>query len=311
MILCCGEALADMIERDTVGGQKGFVPYAGGAVFNTAIGLGRLGVPAGIFTGLSNDMFGTLLNDTLAASHVDTSLSPRFDRPSTLAFVKLVNGNAKYSFVDEGTAGRMLSVDDLPSLDKSFEALHFGAISLIFEPCGSTFEALMAREYKNRVISLDPNIRPGFIKDEDAHRARILRMAAMADIIKVSDEDLDWIAKGTDAETVLSTWLEQGTSLILITRGGDGADAITHQGRINVPITQVKVVDTIGAGDTFNAGLLEWLRASDLLNKSALKTLSLKQAEAAVKRGAAVAAITVSRAGADAPWASELPPLVL
>ncbi len=106
MILSCGEALIDMLPRETTLGEPAFSPYAGGAVFNTAIALGRLGVPSGFFTGLSTDLFGEILDQTLAASKVDTSLCARSGRPTTLAFVKLVDGQATYAFYDENTAGR-------------------------------------------------------------------------------------------------------------------------------------------------------------------------------------------------------------
>jgi fructokinase len=113
----------------------------------------------------------------------------RSPRPNTLAFVTLNNGNAQYSFVDENTAGRMLETSDLPSLPTSIQAFHFGAISLIPEPCGATFESLMARHHQTSVMSLDPNIRPGFVTDETAYRDRLLRMIGMSDIVKVSEED--------------------------------------------------------------------------------------------------------------------------
>ena len=306
MIICCGEALIDMIERDTVDGLKGFVPHAGGAVFNTAIGLGRLGVPVGFFTGLSTDMFGPILEQTLAESHVDASFCARSARPTTLAFVKLVNGNASYSFVDEGTAGRMLSVDDMPQFGDDVEALHFGAISLIFEPCGSTYEALFMREAGRRVLSLDPNIRPGFIRDADAHRARMNRMIPKADIVKVSDEDLDWLAMGDDPATLPKRWSEAGVSVVIITRGADGAEALTRNGHVSVPGRKVEVVDTIGAGDTFNSGVMEMLRARGLLNRESLRSISDQDMRAALARGAEVAAVTVSRAGANPPRADEL-----
>jgi fructokinase len=114
MILCCGEALIDMLPRETTLGEKGFAPYAGGAIFNTAIALGRLGIPTSFFTGLADDMMGEILRDTLKASNVDFSLCAITPRPSTVAFVKLVNGQATYAFYDEGTAGRMITTADLP-----------------------------------------------------------------------------------------------------------------------------------------------------------------------------------------------------
>jgi fructokinase len=192
MILCCGEALIDMLPRLTSGGEAAFAPHAGGAVFNTAIALGRLGVPAGLFSGLSTDFLGRQLDDTLAAAGVDTRLCVRSDRPTTLAFVRLADGHASYTFYDEGTAGRMVSLADLPDLGSEVSALLFGAISLIPEPCGSAYEALMLRESDRRVTMFDPNIRPGFIPDRQSHLARMRRMLGSADIVKLSEEDLAW-----------------------------------------------------------------------------------------------------------------------
>ncbi len=239
MILCCGEALIDMLPRETTQGEKGFAPYAGGAIFNTAIALGRLGVPTAFFTGLADDMMGEILRETLTASKVDFSPCAIVSRPSTIAFVKLVNGQATYAFYDEGTAGRMITEADLPTLDDRCEALHFGAISLIPEPCGSTYEALMDREHARRVISLDPNIRPGFIKDKQAHMARISRMAAMSDILKFSDEDLAWFGIEGDHDALAAHWLNHGAKLVVITKGAEGAEGYTRSLKVTVPSERV------------------------------------------------------------------------
>ena len=130
MILCCGEALIDMLPRETTRGEPAFAPYAGGAVMNSAIALGRLGAPSGWFGGLSNDLFGEQLADTLRASHVDHSLAARSDRPTTLAFVTLTDGQARYAFYDENTAGRMLAEHDLRDLGEKTEAL-FWELSVV------------------------------------------------------------------------------------------------------------------------------------------------------------------------------------
>lgn len=306
MILCCGEALIDMLPRETTLGEKGFSPYAGGAIFNTAIALGRLGVPTSFFTGLSDDMMGDILRDTLTASHVDSVLCAISGRPTTIAFVKLVNGQATYAFYDEGTAGRMIDLDDLPALGDDCEAMHFGAISLIPDPCGATYEALMTREYQSRVISLDPNIRPGFIKDKPAHMARIARMAKMSDIIKFSDEDLEWFGMEGDHDTLAAYWLNEGAKLVVITRGAEGATGYTARFKVTVPSERVTVVDTVGAGDTFDAGVLASLKMQGLLTKAQVAELSADAVRHALALGAKAAAVTVSRAGANPPFANEI-----
>ncbi|MCD1264810.1 carbohydrate kinase [Shinella sumterensis] len=306
MILCCGEALIDMLPRTTTLGEDAYAPYAGGAIFNTAIALGRLGVPTGFFTGLSDDMMGDILRKTLRESGVDYSYCATLSRPTTVAFVKLVDGHATYAFYDEGTAGRMITEAELPALGDTCEALHFGAISLIPEPCGTTYEALLEREHEKRVISLDPNIRPGFIKDKDAHMARIRRMAAMADIVKFSDEDLAWFGLDGDEDALARYWLHHGARLVVVTRGADGAIGYTAEHKVTVPSERVSVVDTVGAGDTFDAGVLASLKMQNLLTKQQVAKLDEEQIAKALALGAKAAAVTVSRAGANPPWANEI-----
>ncbi|SMX39046.1 carbohydrate kinase family protein [Maliponia aquimaris] len=299
MILCCGEALIDMLPRDTPAGEQAFAPYAGGAVFNTAIALGRLGAPSGYLGGLSKDLFGTLLAEALSASHVDHSLCPRSARPTTLAFVTLTNGHAKYAFYDENTAGRMLSSEDLPALDDSITALFFGGISLVSEPQADSY-ALLCDRAGDLPVMIDPNIRPGFITDEARYRARLERMLARADIVKLSDEDMDWL--GTSADTLL----RDGTSVVLVTRGADGVDIVSRDGTRKVAARRVEVVDTVGAGDTFNAGFLAGLYRAGLLTRARLAAAVSDDLAEAADLGVRAAAVTVSRAGANSPWEHEL-----
>lgn len=306
MILSCGESLIDMLPRQSEDGESAFAPYPGGAVFNTAIALGRLGAPAGFFSGMSSDLFGDILTESLAASNVDSSFSVISGRPTTLAFVKLVDGQATYAFYDENTAGRMLHPDDLPELPDSIGAMFFGGISLMAEPCGSAYEALMAREHARRVTMIDPNIRPGFITDEAAYRRRIETMMAMADIVKLSDEDLHWLAGSGDIGSLARSILAKGPKLVCITEGAKGARAFTDMLEVPCVSDPVEVADTVGAGDTFNAGVLAALYEQGVLTKQALAQLSEDQLEQALDLGVRAAAITVSRAGANPPWANEL-----
>lgn len=301
MILCAGEALIDMLPCEATTGGAGFAPHAGGSVFNTAIALGRLNTPVQFFSGLSSDLFGDILRAELAASKVDSSPAHIADRPSTLAFVTLTDGHASYAFYDENTAGRMLQPADLP--ETQAKAVFFGGISLVVEPCASAYAALMDRVSDTSVTMIDPNIRPSFITDEATYRARLTNMFASADIIKTSDEDLEWITGGTDATALL-----KGTNVhvILLTRGSEGVTVLTRDGTAHVPAKKAKVVDTVGAGDTFSAGFLADLHAAGLLTKAALHHAAMSDLTKAAAFGAKVAAITVSRAGANPPWASEL-----
>ena len=308
MILCCGEALIDMVAAPSLDGPDGFVPHSGGAVFNTAIALGRLGARAGMLTGLSRDMFGDQLADALKASDVDTTHIIRSDRPSTLAFVKLEDGQASYSFFDENSAGRMIRAEDMPALPSDITALFFGGISLASDPSASAYAALLERQGGSRAVMIDPNIRPLFITDADGYRRRMAAMISQADIVKVSDEDLNWLnpAPLTQAEKI-SAMLDTGPSVVIVTQGAEGAIATLSDGTsIAVPAVKTDVVDTIGAGDTFNAGFLAKLSELDLLTPEALGTLDPDALRDAMTYGARVAAITVSRAGANPPWANEL-----
>ena len=308
MLLCCGESLIDMIPTPTASGQQGYVPHVGGAVFNTAIALGRLGVRTGMLTGLSTDLFGRQLTASLHANHVDTSLVVTADRPTTLAFVQLTDGNASYTFYDENSAGRMLDRADMPTLPDEVSALYFGGISLVFEPGAETYSALLKREAAARVVMLDPNIRPSFVRDFRRYRDRLERMIALSDIVKVSDEDLNSLYPGPQSLFEKLDLIRQaGPSIVILTRSGDSITGFLKDGtEVPVPVERTDVVDTIGAGDTFNAGVLARLTELGLLIKESLAVVAPDPIREALRFGARVAAITVSRSGADPPWRHEI-----
>lgn len=306
MILCAGEALIDMLPRQTAAGEAAFAPHAGGAVFNTAIALGRLGENTQFLSGLSTDMFGDILREGLKQSQVSAALSIASDRPTTLAFVKLTDGHASYAFVDENTAGRMITPADLPTLGAEIKALFCGGISLAVEPCAEAYQTLFTQNAAQKLTMIDPNIRPSFIKDADRFRARIEIMLKQADIVKVSDEDLDWLVPDTDKDTQIAALLDMGPKLICYTEGSKGVSGYTARGLCKVPSVKAEVVDTVGAGDTFNAGLLAGLSRQGLLDKDAVADLTDEQLKTALELGAQAAAVTVSRAGANPPWAEEL-----
>ena len=308
MILCCGEALIDMIPAPVTTGGTGFVPHAGGAVYNTAIALGRLGVGTGFLTGLSRDLFGEQLHQGLEESGVDAGFAVLSDLPTTLAFVRLTDGHATYTFYDENTAGRSLFPDQLPDMPDSVRALYFGGISLISEPCADFYAGLALRDADTRAIVMDPNIRPGFIRDEARYRARLDLMIARTDILKVSDEDLEWILPGPGPLAEKAQAIQsKGPRVVIVTRGSEGASAWLADGsHAEAPARKVKVADTVGAGDTFNAGVIEALNAGGLLQKDRIADITAAHMESALARGAEVAAVTVSRAGANPPWAHEL-----
>ena len=306
MILCCGEALIDMLPRKGADGADVYQAFNGGSVYNTAIALGRLGNDAGLFCGLSNDFFGDGLADGLKAAGVSHKYLRRKDRHSTLALVKLTDGHARYSFLEEGSANRMLGKKDLPTLPKSVTALHFGSISLIPEPCGSTYETLQKRSVKNCVISLDPNIRASLIKDKKKYLMRLNRMIALADIVKISDEDVAWMTGSADFAKAAKAFLRKGAKLVAITKGGEGCLVFSKSFAFELTAPKVTVADTVGAGDTFTAGLLTHLQRNGQLTKKAIAAMTEAQARAAAEFAMKCAAVTVSRAGANPPWANEV-----
>ncbi|UWQ25308.1 carbohydrate kinase [Leisingera aquaemixtae] len=308
MILCCGEALIDMIPGETATGQAAYVPHGGGASFNTALALGRLGVQAGLFTGLSTDVFGQQLTQALAAAGVDTSLAVTSPRPCTLAFVHLTDGDASYSFFDTGSAGSSLTPQALPDLPDSVSALLLGGISLCNPPAADAYLALAQREAGHRPVMLDPNVRAGFSRDEADYRARLEKMVALADIVKVSEEDLSWLCPRGDTRTKLSGLFAAGPKLILLTRGREGAEAYLPDGQVvtaaAVPVT---VADTVGAGDTFNAGFLAMAQERGVLKAAASGEIAEPDLKACLRFAVRAAAVSVSRAGANPPWRAEVP----
>ena len=306
MILCCGEALIDMMPGHSGDGSSCFIPCAGGSVFNAAVALGRLGASTGFLGGISSDFFGGLLRETLAESGVSAEHIVMSDRPTTLAFVRLVDGEPAYAFYDENTAGRMLSPETLPDIPDAVSALFFGSISLISEPCGSFFEALASRESERRVVMFDPNIRAGFVDDETAYRARVERIFGLSDIVKLSNEDLAWLTGGSGSAEINSI-LERGPRLLVVTSGGDGAAAHTKSSTAEVAAKEVDVADTVGAGDAFSAGMLAAISNRGLLGKERLDDLSVEDLASFLELGSMVSAVTVSRTGANPPYRNELP----
>ncbi len=306
MILCCGEALIDFLPRKLGNGADGFQPVNGGSLYNTAIAIGRLEVPVGLFTGISKDFFGDGLREGLKASNVSSKFLRAKDLHTTLALVKLTDGHARYSFIDDNSAGRMLTRKDLPKLPKTVTALHFGSISLIPEPCGTTHETLLKQMAKTRVISLDPNIRPTVIKNKPQHMQRLARLIALADILKISDEDVKWMTGSSDLDKAGKAWLKKGAKVVAITKGGEGCAIFTTRNTLWLDAPQVKVADTVGAGDTFTAGFLAQLERAGLLTKKALATIGAEDLTAAADYAMRAAAITVSRPGADPPWLKEM-----
>ncbi|MDI4664805.1 carbohydrate kinase [Xanthobacter autotrophicus] len=309
MILVCGEALIDLLVSAPEGNEMPARAVAGGSPFNVAVGLARLGAPTAFFGGISRDRFGTHLVDVLAREGVDPRFVVRSDCLSTISVVATqADGQPLYSFHGEGAADRMLALACLPAaLPDEVRALTFGSYTLAVEPVASTYAALAEREAGRRVISVDPNLRPGVVGDLSRWAETTERFFRAADIVKASDEDIHIAFGGrmglADAARL---FLDRGARLVVITRGEKGAIAFSQAGEVSVPGRSVIVRDTVGAGDTFHAALLARLFRTGRLSGDAIAALDAEAMGELVAYGTAAAAITCSRAGPDLPTAAEV-----
>ncbi len=309
MIVSCGEALIDFmpIEHE---GAPAYRPFPGGSPFNVAIGLGRLAAPAGFLSRISTDFFGDLLLRTLHENGVDTRYVKRAGDPSMLAFVShRPEGEPQYAFFANGAADRCITEHDLPaSLGDDVACLHLGlgAISTQAEPAATTFETLLKRESKRRVLALDPNVRPNLIKDRDAARERLESWVSLCDIVKVSRADFDWLYPDRSIEDSAAAWRNLGPKLVVMTLGADGAMALLDGTKVAVPGRRIVVVDTVGAGDSFHSALLAGLNERGLLTRDGLNKLDVGTLKILLDQAVAAAAITCSRAGANPPTRREL-----
>jgi fructokinase len=308
MLLSCGDALIDFVPAKAADGRDAFVPVVGGSCMNVAVAMSRLGPPTGFVGGVSTDMFGEMIAAHLAASKVDLRYVERAPRETTLAFVRFVDGEPTYAFYDETTASRLWSYQPGAIPFPAIDALHLGSVPLVNEPSSSSFMSLFAAAKGLTTLSFDPNCRPSVVADKAAYSARMAGFAGLADIVRMSDMDFEYLFGGTDWDERAEALLSGGASLYVLTRGGEGAIAWHREaGKVVVPAPAVGVVDTIGAGDTFQAGLLVALKEAGRLEVEALSGISAGELEAALRFGVTAAAITCSRAGANPPWRHEMP----
>jgi len=327
MIICCGEALIDMVRTPVPGQGHAFLPLPGGSPYNTAIAIGRLGRPVKFFGRFSTDFFGEILVKRLKDNRVGDDLIIRAAQNSTLAFVKLEkNKDPQYVFYAEETADRSLTIEDLPSeLPAQTSCIHFGSIAMTMEPIASTIEAFILREGTRKsadqmdgapVLSFDPNIRTFMIKDHDAYIARFEKWIAAATIAKISSSDFQFLYPKLEAEKALQKILAMGPRLAICTLGTKGALALLRRNdgsvtRISVPAVSLPVVDTIGAGDAFHGALLSWLDMKGKMSRSSLVSLSEGELYDALFFAVRAAAIVCSRRGAESPTKKEIESLTI
>lgn len=320
MIICCGEALIDMVPAGSNGKGEGFLPFPGGSPFNTAIAIGRLGVPVTFLGKFSTDFFGEAILKRLKANHVSDELVIRSSQNSTLAFVKLARGKEpQYVFYTEGTADRSLTAEDLPKkLPLDTRCILFGSIAMTMEPVSSAIEAFILRENALQgqgkeapVISFDPNVRPFMIPDKKAYVKNFEKWIAASTIAKISAADFEFIYPTLGIEKALQKLLAMGPRLVIATLGSKGALALLRRNdgsmiKVSAPTVNLPVVDTIGAGDTFHGAFLSWLERKGKMSRPQVAALSETELYDALFFANKAASIVCSRAGAEPPGLREV-----
>jgi fructokinase len=303
VILVGGEALYDLVYE----GDEDLHGHPGGAAFNTARTIGRLGQPAAYLGRLSTDRFGTRLERLLVADGVRLDAVVRTDEPTTLALAELdETGSARYRFYERATSAPGLTPEAaLAALPPAVGILHVGTLGLALEPMASALAAVVEELSGQALVMVDPNVRPSIIADADSYRSRLRRVLRLSDVVKVSEEDVAWLDPQRSAADAARMLLQAGPRVVLLTCGADGVRVMTGAGDVVVAAHEVEVVDTIGAGDAFGGGFLAWWRAQGLGREQLDDQAAVV---AAATFGALVAARTVARAGASPPYLHEVTP---
>ncbi|MFI2412059.1 carbohydrate kinase [Streptomyces sp. NPDC018947] len=307
LVTVLGECVADAFTAPAPApGELALRVLPGGGPANTAVALARLGTPARFLARLSDDVFGRLFRAHLDASGVDLTGAVRAPEPSTLAVAELDDrGQAVYSFHARGTADWQWTADELAAADLSSTAcLHSGSLALVREPGGTAVEDFLASASASATISVDPNVRPLLVAPE-VYRERLPRWCAFTDILRLSEDDLELLLPECTIERACDAWHAEGVPLVVITRGERGAVASLNGERVAVPAPRTEVVDTVGAGDSFTAGLLHHLGTQGLLG-GRLKELRADDVFEACAFASRVAALTCGVAGPNPPWAARL-----
>lgn len=303
MIAVAGEALIDLVAADGV-----LHPVPGGGPFNTAVALGRFGVPVGFLGRLSNDSLGRLLAGRLAESGVDLRYALYGTAPTPLAVVDAAtDGEARYTFYLAGTAYADLRAEDLPELGPEVAALHVGTLALATDPPAGALQGLLEREAQNRLVIVDPNVRPAAIPDHDEFRTRFESWVGFAHVVKLSAADAEWLYPGVEPEALAESILARGAQLVFVTLGAQGALARSAGGRsARVDAPTVSVVDTIGAGDTFSAGILRSLWEAGRLDPASVSHIGDDELRNALVFATGAATLQCSRRGASPPTVADV-----
>ena len=307
MFVVCGEALMDVFAAGDTPTGVALDARVGGSPFNVALGLARLAQPVAFFAAVSRGFLGERLMQALQAEGVHTAAVARVDAPTTISLIGVdAQGVPSYAFYGEGGADRQLAPAALEALPAAIRAIHFGSYATVVEPIASTLRALAEREHARTVIAYDPNIRLTVEPDLARWRGTLQWMLPRTHLLKISDEDLSLLMPQSSPSQFASQALAQGVKLVVVTRGAEGASAWTAASQVDVAPVAVTVIDTVGAGDTFQAALLTWLAEQDCLSIQALAAITPQQVRGALAFAARAAAITCSRRGADLPRRQEL-----
>jgi len=307
MFLVCGEALFDLFPEDSSADARiRFDARAGGSPFNVAIGLARLDVHAALLTGISKDMLGERLTAVLANEGVSTQYLVKNGRRTTLSLVGLdKTGAPSYSFYGIGSADCGVKYKHLPEMGDDLTGMHFGSYSTVVRPVAKAF-AKLAKKNKEKFISYDPNIRLTIEPKLDVWRRGVEEFSKLADVIKISKEDFDLLYEQESPEQKAQQWIDHGVKLVILTDGGKQINAWSGAGySLNVAPPSFKIVDTVGAGDTFQAAILKRLLEYDN-PKNMLAGIDQSTLRAMLEFSATAAALTCTRRGADLPRLAEV-----
>src|SRR5882757_5535381 len=309
MLLSCGDALVDFLPVTSADGRDAAVPVAGGSCLNIAVGMARLGAPAGFVGGISTDLFGRIVADHAMNSQVDLRYATRSVHQTTLAFVRYVGGEPQYAFYDEATASRNWTYRAGTIPFDEIEAIHVGSTTLANGEGVAQALAMIEDAGGATTISFDPNCRPNLVSDKARYVEQMDAFAAAADIVRMSDVDFEFLYGGGDYGERAKLLIAAGASLVVVTRGINGAQAWhSEAGLVKVEAPTTSVMDTIGAGDSFQAALLFALRAIGRIKRGTLVQLSSDELGRVLSFAATCAAFTCGRAGADPPRQSDVGP---
>jgi fructokinase len=293
-IWVCGEVLIDILPSG---------PVVGGGPANTAKALARLGHDVHFIDGISTDAYGQSARAELLRDSVNLDLALASDKPTCTATVTLdAAGGASYEFLIDGTATFDFAASWLPDPYRyQPQVLHIGTLVTMIEPGSSALYDWAMEVAELAPIVFDPNIRPSVQPDRDLYEAAVEKWAALSAVIKVSDDDLAWLFPGQSFDDVANRWINDGAFLVVVTRGANGIVGYTAEARVEVPGVKVEVVDTVGAGDTVGAIVVEAMLTHGLIE------LRGDLLRSVLARAASAAAITCSRKGAQPPYKHELP----